>query len=308
MAAANVSSGATDSPNETAAVNPKLRKRTKTGCLTCRKRRIKCGEERPTCNNCIKSKRHCEGYNQRVVFKPPIGDWPGVHHGSSTLQYHNGLLPGTQPALQRPVPPPIHTQDPSGVQLYQMPAYGNSNEHGQALPLSATSFVAATAYQTQQQATPLPSPFAVPSSFTPIGPSHFRPIFSVQVYGQGPIAISGHTWPQQPMQTPPNLHQQSSFEISPNLEFTSQQPPTPASTLQDFKPVLTEPSLLTPVSTTTLQASATLKREDDAPTWPPSSDTTVTGDDLGPNPFLAHEQASSQPPTGIPHPGLPSEL
>ncbi|KAF8242977.1 hypothetical protein K440DRAFT_590254, partial [Wilcoxina mikolae CBS 423.85] len=40
------------------------RKRTKTGCLTCRKRRIKCGEERPTCNNCIKSKRVCEGYNQ----------------------------------------------------------------------------------------------------------------------------------------------------------------------------------------------------------------------------------------------------
>lgn len=48
------------------------RKRTKTGCLTCRKRRIKCGEERPTCQNCIKSKRHCEGYNQRVIFKDPL--------------------------------------------------------------------------------------------------------------------------------------------------------------------------------------------------------------------------------------------
>ncbi|KAI9704726.1 MAG: hypothetical protein M1836_006506 [Candelina mexicana] len=48
------------------------RKRTKTGCLTCRKRRIKCGEERPICNNCIKSKRSCEGYNQRVIFKNPM--------------------------------------------------------------------------------------------------------------------------------------------------------------------------------------------------------------------------------------------
>lgn len=37
--------------------------------VACRKRRIKCGEERPTCANCIKSKRVCEGYNQRVVFK-----------------------------------------------------------------------------------------------------------------------------------------------------------------------------------------------------------------------------------------------
>ncbi|KAI0132752.1 hypothetical protein BJ170DRAFT_700503 [Xylariales sp. AK1849] len=49
------------------------RKRTKTGCLTCRKRRIKCDEARPTCANCIKSKRQCEGYNQRVVFKDPLG-------------------------------------------------------------------------------------------------------------------------------------------------------------------------------------------------------------------------------------------
>ncbi|KAK1594372.1 uncharacterized protein LY79DRAFT_668659 [Colletotrichum navitas] len=51
------------------------RKRTKTGCLTCRKRRIKCDEGRPICNNCIKSKRHCEGYNQRVIFKDPIASF-----------------------------------------------------------------------------------------------------------------------------------------------------------------------------------------------------------------------------------------
>ncbi|KAK2735790.1 hypothetical protein FQN57_001128 [Myotisia sp. PD_48] len=52
------------------------RKRTKTGCLTCRKRRIKCGEEKPRCNNCIKSKRECEGYGQRVVFRQPVGPIP----------------------------------------------------------------------------------------------------------------------------------------------------------------------------------------------------------------------------------------
>ncbi|KAF2260716.1 hypothetical protein CC78DRAFT_547254 [Lojkania enalia] len=77
-----------------AATNPKMRKRTKTGCLTCRKRRIKCGEERPTCANCIKSKRQCEGYNQRVIFKPPIGDWP--NHQGVVVQYHSSLLPGAR--------------------------------------------------------------------------------------------------------------------------------------------------------------------------------------------------------------------
>ena len=74
----------------------KMRKRTKTGCLTCRKRRIKCGEERPTCANCIKSKRQCEGYNQRVIFKPPMGDWPNHPGVVSTIQYHTSMLPGTR--------------------------------------------------------------------------------------------------------------------------------------------------------------------------------------------------------------------
>ncbi|KAI0478787.1 hypothetical protein GGR56DRAFT_689771 [Xylariaceae sp. FL0804] len=62
-----------------------VRKRTKTGCLTCRKRRIKCDEGRPTCNNCLKSKRQCEGYNQRVIFKDPLGAFAGVPYGP--IQY-----------------------------------------------------------------------------------------------------------------------------------------------------------------------------------------------------------------------------
>jgi hypothetical protein len=74
----------------------KNRKRTKTGCLTCRKRRIKCGEERPTCANCIKSKRQCEGYNQRVV-PGPANDPRAVR----PLQYHTEDLPGTASAIHR---------------------------------------------------------------------------------------------------------------------------------------------------------------------------------------------------------------
>jgi Fungal Zn(2)-Cys(6) binuclear cluster domain len=32
------------------------------GCATCRKRRIKCDEGRPACNNCLKRKQECPGY------------------------------------------------------------------------------------------------------------------------------------------------------------------------------------------------------------------------------------------------------
>ena len=40
------------------------------GCQTCRKRRIKCDETRPTCGQCIKSARECTG------FKDEPGDLP----------------------------------------------------------------------------------------------------------------------------------------------------------------------------------------------------------------------------------------
>ncbi|KAH9829067.1 Fungal specific transcription factor domain [Teratosphaeria destructans] len=83
------------------------RKRTKTGCLTCRKRRIKCGEERPVCKNCIKSKRHCEGYNQRVIFRPPTFDYRPAPHGGAHITFHAG------PATPSPISLPEQYGDQS---------------------------------------------------------------------------------------------------------------------------------------------------------------------------------------------------
>ncbi|KAF1974999.1 hypothetical protein BU23DRAFT_85634 [Bimuria novae-zelandiae CBS 107.79] len=48
-----------------------IKRRTKTGCLTCRKRRIKCDEAHPVCRNCQKSKRECMGYDP--IFKQQPG-------------------------------------------------------------------------------------------------------------------------------------------------------------------------------------------------------------------------------------------
>ncbi|KAF4506816.1 hypothetical protein G6O67_006859 [Ophiocordyceps sinensis] len=38
------------------------------GCETCRRRRVKCSNERPICNNCVNSGRQCEGYERERVF------------------------------------------------------------------------------------------------------------------------------------------------------------------------------------------------------------------------------------------------
>lgn len=87
-----------DTSNAEAALKAKLsRKRTKTGCLTCRKRRIKCGEQRPVCSNCVKSKRHCEGYNQRVVFKPPTFEYQPVANGAAHITFQAGPPPDAVP-------------------------------------------------------------------------------------------------------------------------------------------------------------------------------------------------------------------
>ncbi|KAH7120636.1 hypothetical protein EDB81DRAFT_814506 [Dactylonectria macrodidyma] len=43
--------------------------RDRTGCTTCRARRLKCDEGKPECNNCTRLSLPCGGYTQRVVFK-----------------------------------------------------------------------------------------------------------------------------------------------------------------------------------------------------------------------------------------------
>lgn len=85
-----------DSPPTDASSKARLsRKRTKTGCLTCRKRRIKCGEEQPVCKNCIKSKRSCEGYNsQRVLLHQPTYDYSAFPNGGAQIAFQSLPYPG----------------------------------------------------------------------------------------------------------------------------------------------------------------------------------------------------------------------
>lgn len=44
------------------------------GCTTCQRRKIRCGQERPYCFNCIRSGRTCEGYERYAVFINRTGE------------------------------------------------------------------------------------------------------------------------------------------------------------------------------------------------------------------------------------------
>lgn len=81
--------------------------------IACRKRRIKCGEERPTCKNCVKSKRECEGYVHRVIFKHPLGAFRPAQQGlaartdqSPNPNGANGMYRGMpSTSLETPIAP-----------------------------------------------------------------------------------------------------------------------------------------------------------------------------------------------------------
>ncbi|KAI4252769.1 MAG: hypothetical protein LQ352_004076 [Teloschistes flavicans] len=75
-----------------------IKRRTKTGCLTCRKRRIKCDEVHPACRNCQKSKRECLGYDPIFKSQP----------GPAAIQPAPSAAPSMQsiPTSAPPYPPP----------------------------------------------------------------------------------------------------------------------------------------------------------------------------------------------------------
>ncbi|KAI0485021.1 hypothetical protein GGR56DRAFT_55175 [Xylariaceae sp. FL0804] len=94
-----------------------IKRRTKTGCMTCRKRRIKCDEQHPVCKNCQKSKRECLGYDP--IFKNqqqhPTNIQPAPNHASSP-----------SPAISNGPQAPLASVS-AGPSYAQLPAVGSNS-------------------------------------------------------------------------------------------------------------------------------------------------------------------------------------
>ncbi|RMY59045.1 hypothetical protein D0863_12066 [Hortaea werneckii] len=118
-----------------------IKRRTKTGCLTCRKRRIKCDEGQPTCKNCTKSKRDCLGYDPVLTM---VGSQFRQQTGHPTLAAKPDAAtsqPGTSPSPQSSTyrsPPgyPPTTSNPGQFHppLDPAPATGNPSSLTMAQP------------------------------------------------------------------------------------------------------------------------------------------------------------------------------
>lgn len=97
-----------------------IKRRTKTGCLTCRKRRIKCDEAMPACRNCQKSKRECAGYDP--IFKQQQGP-AAIQPAPSSAPQQGGTAA---------------TANPYGNQPHMLGGYGGVSNMGYDPALSAS--------------------------------------------------------------------------------------------------------------------------------------------------------------------------
>ncbi|TQV97689.1 hypothetical protein V2A60_006577 [Cordyceps javanica] len=71
--------------------------KTRTGCITCRRRRIKCDEGAPYCKRCITTGRDCEGYSHGAAAAAAAGTSNGDGVASMLAVYHEPV-PSDAPA------------------------------------------------------------------------------------------------------------------------------------------------------------------------------------------------------------------
>ncbi|KAK9384740.1 hypothetical protein V1515DRAFT_617856 [Lipomyces mesembrius] len=163
-----------------------VRRRTRTGCLTCRKRRIKCDEGKPKCSNCTKSRRVCEGYGPRVDLRSPyfkvrsIVPLPNDHNNYAALMA-NGINPYA-PYISPHFPP-------FGAPMHPDHLYAASNYYAAA----ATAAAAGAPYPDPAIYPPMPyMPMGyLPGSWaTPGGPIVMQPVSSMTADPMTPQVLS----------------------------------------------------------------------------------------------------------------------
>ncbi|KAK3400588.1 fungal-specific transcription factor domain-containing protein [Sordaria brevicollis] len=84
--------------------------RSKTGCLTCRKRKKKCDEAKPRCMNCEKNAVVCEGYPEKQIWKSGRERAEEGKHNRTTLVVGQSNMPMHAERLKSHSLPPITMQ------------------------------------------------------------------------------------------------------------------------------------------------------------------------------------------------------
>jgi hypothetical protein len=105
---------------------PGYRGRVRSGCLTCRSRKVKCDELRPVCRNCTRLKRNCV-YKPRKTRQYPLGQVLSDESGSSAAL---GRPTDGEPSASQPYPSPSSEEhDETHANGIGIPVESSSNSN-----------------------------------------------------------------------------------------------------------------------------------------------------------------------------------
>ncbi|KAI1270131.1 hypothetical protein F5Y18DRAFT_414011 [Xylariaceae sp. FL1019] len=261
--------------------DPKKRKRnfsnrTKTGCLTCRKRKKKCDETKPECTNCLRGGFICYGYpNQRghpklenkpaavpLESKDPSYIPPGAYGMPQSSAYSNPPAPAAGPS------PPIKRDS---VSSYRGPYLRLETSHPRPSQSDDDRPTAST----------IPTASAVSSILSPDNKASAFSTYS-SAANMFPTPISAIT-PSMQLKTP-NIERPREFQRVPPLhDLTRTEPesahpdssrPTSLPQMNVLEPTPPAQSAPAPPSATDPQTAAQLALSH--PSYPPNPNRTRT--------------------------------
>ncbi|ODA80291.1 hypothetical protein RJ55_03249 [Drechmeria coniospora] len=199
--------------------DPKKRKRnfsnrTKTGCLTCRKRKKKCDEQKPECSNCIRGGFACAGYpvqrggtgwhkadKQPATIPLESKDPSYVPPGAYGMPQQAAYAP--QPAKREPLPPyrgqALRIDPPQGRSLAlsdddrpTASTLTGASVTSPGMKISAAPYTPANAFPTPVSANTQPPPFAERMAKD----YHHVPSLHDMARSEGETARAGNQLPQ----------------------------------------------------------------------------------------------------------------
>ncbi|KAI9729877.1 MAG: Maltose acetyltransferase [Cirrosporium novae-zelandiae] len=159
--------GHSDKPRKRAFAN-----RTKTGCLTCRRRKKKCDEAKPVCQNCVRGHFKCEGYQPKMPQKTPTQRGPMPLQPSKTV-YQDSLPTYTPDGANFAHPTDARGSDGSRGR----PVMVNDDQDGifyQTSPSSRTSYSTRPSFSAPSNSYP-PENVQRPNEYPPPLPGYGRP-------------------------------------------------------------------------------------------------------------------------------------
>ncbi|KAH7398965.1 fungal-specific transcription factor domain-containing protein [Phaeosphaeria sp. MPI-PUGE-AT-0046c] len=176
--------------SETAGVTKRKQSKSRNGCITCKGKRLKCDETKPTCKQCARRSVACGGYKKDFKWRP--FEEPNVPGKHSSLTSSDSDLQGTASAPASNYTAAgfhdVHYGLPGSAQNIFYHPHPTQYPPPQSVPLQ-TPFIQQHPQQAYQ---PIDNPYAVPLLSPFLVPP--QPISPVDSFAPGSLAGSHSTF------------------------------------------------------------------------------------------------------------------